>query len=440
MRKTGSRESNLKTSSRDVLKWNFSMGLIHGIFFTGGQAFSNPDTIIPVFLNHFTDSKTLIGLSSTLLGSLGGIGSVLPQLFVARRLENKSRKKPLLAFAITVRALSWGFLAVTTYFFANRSAYLTISFLFFFLIVFTFMGGIAAVSFYDIWGKSLPSQLRGRFFGHRELWGGVLAIGSGFIAKLVLGSGKIMFPLTFVLLFFLTFAFMSISYIALGLVKEPVEQVYERRLSFNEFLKKAFRIIKEDKDYRRFVLVQILAGGAALALPFYILYARQLRGIELETVGVLLSAQMLGRVLSNILWAHLSDFVGNKRVIQISTLAGLLVPFIALLTRSQNRAAFIVMFVLIGFFVSGRLIGKTNYLLDTASSKDRPTYISLTATLTFPISLFSLAGGLVVQFLSYQVVFAVTLAVMAAGFILSFGLREPRLIKLREEKNENLSG
>ena len=131
------------------------MGIIHGIFFIGGQAFCNPNTILPIFLNHFTNSKTLIGLSSTLMGSLGGIGSVFPQLFVASKLENKIYKKPLLKFAITIRALSWGFLALTTYVFSNTYPSLTIFFLFFILILFTFMGGIAAVPFYDIWGKSL---------------------------------------------------------------------------------------------------------------------------------------------------------------------------------------------------------------------------------------------------------------------------------------------
>lgn len=426
MRRTRGPRSNRETSSGNALKWNFAMGLIHGIFFTGGQAFSNPDTIIPVFLNHFTDSKTLIGLSSTLLGTLGGIGSVLPQLFVARSLENKSRKKPLLAFAITIRALSWAAVALTTYFFAGRSASLTVFFLFFFLIVFTFMGGIAAVSFYDIWGKSLPSQLRGRFFGHRQLWGGVLAIGSGFVAKLVLGNSEIPFPMNFVLLFSLTFLFVGLSYVALGSVKEPVEKVYDKQLSITEFLSKGFKIIGKDRNYRRFIIVQILAGGAALSLPFYVLYAREVREIQLETVGLLLSAQMLGRVLSNILWAHLSDFVGNKRVIQTSTFAGLMVPLIALLTGSQNRVAFIVLFVLIGFFVSGRLIGKTNYLLDTAPSKDRPTYISVTATLMFPVSLFPLIGGLIVQHGSYRVLFAITLVCTSAGFILSTLLGEPR--------------
>jgi len=418
--------SKRKNSVDDTLMWNFAMGLIHGIFFIGGQAFSNPDTIIPVFLNHFTDSKTLIGLSATILGSLGGIGTVLPQLFVARRLENKIHKKPILKFAITIRALSWGLLALTTYLFACKSFHLTIFFLFFFLLLYTFMGGVATVSFYDIWAKSLPSNLRGRFFGHRQLWGGVLAVGSGFIAKFVLGSSELAFPINFVLLFSLTFAFLCVSYIALGSVKEPIEQVYQSRLSFKDFLKKALSIIREDDNYRRFIIVQILVGGAALALPFYILYAKEMRDIELGTVGLLLSAQMLGSVVSNILWARLSDFVGNKRVIQISTLAGLAVPIIALLTRSHNKPMFVVLFALIGFFISGRLIGKTNYLLDTATSKDRPTYISVTSTLTFPISLFSLIGGVIVQHVSYHILFVVAFVFILLGLLLSSGLIEPR--------------
>jgi len=94
--------------NKSKLKWNFAMGLIHGTFFRGGQAFGNPDTILPVFLNNFTNSKILIGFSSTIMGSLGGIGSVLPQLFVASRLENKVHKRPVLRVTITIRALCWG--------------------------------------------------------------------------------------------------------------------------------------------------------------------------------------------------------------------------------------------------------------------------------------------------------------------------------------------
>jgi MFS family permease len=405
------------------------MGLIHGILYLGGEVFYNPDTILPIFLDHFTKSKTLIGLSSALIGKLGGIASVFPQLLVANKIENKIHKKPLLIFAITVRALSWGLLAFTTYIFNNTYPNLTIFFLFVTLILHTFMGGIAAVPFFDIWGKSLPSNLRGRFFGYRQLWGGVLAIGSGLIVKNILGNNSIEFPYNFALLFFLVFIFLSISYIALGSVKEPTEKVYENQLPFKDFLKKAFLVVKKNKNYKKFIMVEILVGGGGIALPFYILYLKDVLQIELGMVGILLSAQMLGSVLSNILWAHLSDFVGNKKVIQISTFAGLMVPIVALMTQFKNELSYLLLFAIIGFFIAGRTIGKTNYLLDIAPSKDRPTYISLSGTLLFPVSLFPIIGGLIAQYASYNMLFIITGIPILLGFILSFNLKESRSIK-----------
>jgi len=412
-----------------TLKWNFTMGLIHGILYLGGEAFYNPDTVLPIFLDHFSKSKMLIGLSSTLIGRLGGIMSVFPQLLVANRIENKTHKKPLLKFAITVRALSWGLLAFTTYIFNNTYPNLTILFLFITLILHTFMGGIAAIPFYDIWGKSLPSNLRGRFFGYRQLWGGILAIGSGLIVKNILGNNAIKFPYNFALLFFLAFIFLSISYIALGSVKEPTEKVYKKQLPFKDFLKKAFLIIKKNSDYKKFIMVEILTGAGGIALPFYILYLKNILGISLGTIGILLSAQMLGSVLSNVLWAHLSDFVGNKKVIQISTFAGLMVPVVALMTQFKNELLYLLLFATIGFFIAGRTIGKTNYLLDIAPSRDRPIYISLTGTLLFPVSLFPLIGGLIIQYVSYNTLFVITGIPILLGFLLSFNLKEPRTIK-----------
>jgi hypothetical protein len=403
------------------------MGLIHGIFYAAGEAFFNADTIIPIFLSYFTNSKTLIGLSSTLIGRLGGIASVFPQLFVANRMENNAHKKPLLIFAITIRALIWGILAIATYIFSKDYPHLIIFALFFTLIVHTLMGGIAVVPFYDIWGKCLPSNLRGRFFGHRQLWGGLLAIGSGFIAKIILEDEMIEFPLNFVILFFFAFIFLSVSYIALGSVREPVEDVYERRLPFRDFLKKASYIIQRNSNYRKFIAVEILSGTGAMALPFYILYLREYLGMELGMVGILLSAQMFGSVLSNILWAHLSDFAGNKKVIQTSTFIGLIIPFIALGSfLIQHSFSYIVLFILIGFFISGRTIGKDNYLLDISPSKERPKFISLTGTLLFPVSLFPLLGGFIVQYVSYHILFLTTATIMILGFILSFCLSEPR--------------
>jgi MFS family permease len=245
----------------------------------------------------------------------------------------------------------------------------------------------------------------------------------------VLGKESIAFPTNFALLFFLAFAFLGVAYLALGSVREPVEEVHTSQRTFRRFLSKAAGILKSDSNYRRFLLVQILAGASGLALPFYVLYAREILNVRLEIVGIFLSAQMLGNVLSNLVWAHLSDFVGNRRVIQVSCFIALLVPLVALVTPPSMPYLFVVLFVFAGSFIAGRMIGRGNFILDIAPPKERPAYISLNGTLSFPIVVFPLLGGILVERVSYNFLFAVTLLVVLAGFLLSLGLKEPRTRK-----------
>jgi MFS family permease len=221
---------------------------------------------------------------------------------------------------------------------------------------------------------------------------------------------------------------MGISYLGLGSVKEPVEEVHKTHLSFQKFLKKTFRILKSDSNYKKFLLVEILIGSSALALPFYVLYAKDVLKVRLEMVGIFLAAQMLGSALSNFLWAHLSDFVGNKRVIQISALLALTIPLVAIMTPPNLSILFILLFLLVGFFTAGYTIGKTNFLLDLAPQKDRPAYISLNGTLTFPVTIFPLMGGAIVQHISYNFLFMITPLMVLAGFLLSLQLTEPRTV------------
>lgn len=417
------RTANTSHRSRREVKWNFAMGVLHGIFFSGGQAFVNPDTILPVFLNHFTQSKAVIGLASSIMGSLGGIGNVLPQLMVAHRLENRVHKRSVLRVAITIRGLSWGALALITYFFAETHPGFTLGALFVFLLLFTVMGGVAVIPFYDIWGKALPTTLRGKFFAYRQLGGGLLAIGTGFLAKTILGNREIHFPDNFALLFFLAFLFMSIGFLALGSIKEPPGEVHKERLPFLHFLKKALKVVKTDANYRMFLYVRILAGASALSFPFYVLYARDILKVNLEMVGIFLLAQMSGNVLSNLAWGPISDKMGNRTVLQGSTLLGALIPLLALITPANFPHLFVLLFFTEGVFLSGNRIGKTNYLLDIAPPKDRPTYISINGTFALPVMLFPLMGGFVLQHFSYSLLFGATLLLVLTGFIFSTRLK-----------------
>ena len=87
-------------AGREQTAFNFAMGLVHGILFQAGMAFSEPLSVLPVFLSHFTRSRTMIGMFSAMMNA----GGVLPQLFVARKLQGRPRKKPVLVAAIWTRA------------------------------------------------------------------------------------------------------------------------------------------------------------------------------------------------------------------------------------------------------------------------------------------------------------------------------------------------
>jgi len=409
-----------------ISKFNFKMGLLHGIFYNGGIAFGSATTVLPVFLTNFTTSKVLIGLFSSVVGEMGSIGNILPQLFVASKIEHKIHKRPLLRFAITVRALCWGLVALITYLFAGNSPSITLWGIFLLLFLFTFMGGIAAVPFMDIWGRTILSHLRGKFFGYRQLLGGFLAILSGFVVKFILNDSGITFPNNYALLFLIAFFLITISYFALGSVKEPFAEVRKEQLPFYNFLRKTFGILRSNANYRKFLFIQILSGGIALSLPFFVLYAKEVLKVKAGMVGIFLSAQMLGLMLSNIIWGHLSDSLGSKRVIQLSILSGLLVPLFALMLPRSFPNLFVILFVLLGFFISGRVIGKNSFLLDTAPAKDRPRYISLEGTFRLPVVFFPLIGGVLIQSGSYKILFAITGLFLLIALILSFNLEEPR--------------
>jgi len=407
-------------------RFNFIIGLLHGMFYSGGVAFGSATTVLPVFLTNFTTSKVLIGLFSSVVGEIGSIGNILPQLFVASRIEHKIHKRPLLRFAITIRALCWGLVALITYLFAENNPPIALWGIFSLLFLFTFMGGVAAVPFMDIWSRTIPVNLRGRFFGYRQLLGGFLAILSGLVVKFVLNGSGITFPNNYALLFLLAFILITISYLALGSVKEPFTEVHKEQLPFYDFLRKAAGILKEDANYRKFLFIQILSGAIALSLPFFVLYAKDVLKIEIGMIGIFLSAQMLGLALSNIIWGHLSDYLGSKKVIQFSILFGFLALLFVLILPRHFPGLFVILFVLLGVFISGRIIGKNSFLLDTAPAKDMPRYVSLEGTFRLPVVFFPLIGGMLIQRSSYSMVFAITGLFLLAAFILSFGLKEPR--------------
>src|SRR5512146_2021834 len=83
--------SPLEVYVQKHLRFNFTIGLLDGGFFGLGMGFASFSAIIPLFVNHLTDSALLIGL----VPAIHNMGWQLPQLLMAGWMSRARRYKPL---------------------------------------------------------------------------------------------------------------------------------------------------------------------------------------------------------------------------------------------------------------------------------------------------------------------------------------------------------
>ncbi|MDP3058556.1 MAG: hypothetical protein Q8N36_03770, partial [bacterium] len=96
---------------------------------------------------------------------------------------------------------------------------------------------------------------------------------------------------------------------------------------------------------------------------------------------------------------------------------------------------YLVLFATIGGTLSGMWMGFTNYLLELVEDVDRPTYVGMMNTLTAPFTFLPVLGGVLIQVISYEIVFITTLVFILFGNLLSVSLPEPRHVLKLEAKN-----
>jgi MFS family permease len=95
-----------------------------------------------------------------------------------------------------------------------------------------------------------------------------------------------------------------------------------------------------------------------------------------------------------------------------------------------NRVGLYLSLILIGFYNAGRRVSAMVIAFEFYEPADRPTSIGLTNTLLGPFfALGAIVGGVLILFLGYQAVFALSLIVAAGGVIfLVKAVHEPRRV------------
>jgi MFS family permease len=402
----------------------FILGVVNGVLFSLAEALIGGTTVLPIFISNLTASKVLIGLS----GTMGNAGWLMPQLVVANLIGHLRRKRPVYIWAGLVRIIAIWAIAILVAMLAGSQAAMFLVIFFILYSIYCLAGGVAGIPFMDMVAKAVPSTRRGTFFGARLFFGGIAAALAGIYVKSVLADRA--FPENFTLLFLTASAVITLAIISFALASEPEATVRERRMPFKKFLLKGPFLLKNIRSYRMLLVVRILLGVWGMALPFYIIYAQERLDLAAGAVGIFLSAQMTGMIVSNLLWGRLSDRIGNKIVLELVSAVAVLSPLVTLISAAYppmcNMLCFSAVFFLLGFALSGINLGYTNYMLDVSPDAERPTYLGFMNTFLAPVLLLSAVGGFIIEQTTYEVLFVTVIAAGVGALVFSHQLEEPR--------------
>ncbi len=396
---------------------NHLKNILHGFFLTLGTTVAEPSTILPLIVQHFGGSPVLIGFFSALQRG----GAVLMQLFAAYKAQHYARMLPYLRRVFLVRFLSWFFIGVAVMGLGESHPTLTLWAIGVGLFLFSFSAGFGAIYFREIVAKIFTHRFRGKTMAWRQFFSGLGALLGGGMAAWILE--RFPAPDNYGYLFIFSAFLMGLGLTAFATVEEPVKRHFETKIeSFGAFLRHALELLKTDRQLQVQIVVFLLAYGYLVAMPFIILDAKETIHLGGKEVGLLITAQMVGAMLSNALWGRLGSRGRYKTVALISITLKL--AAILLTLWSHTLWHYGAVFFLLGAAGDGSRIASSNLILILAPPAKRPLYVAVQMNIVSLGMFFPILGGALLHFLSYHALYGLTAAILTVSLLLATRLND----------------
>ncbi len=387
----------------------------HAFFLALTMSMLDLNTVFPSLISELTKSKFIFGM---LYSIMLGVPLVFNIIF-SHYLKSFKYKKKFLLIGIYLRSFSFLGMAFFTYKFGALHPNLTLYSFFIWVFLFSISAGFAGISYADIMAKTLDSKRRTELYAVKQFFGSFAAFLGGFAISKIFSSSSYGYPLNYSIS--LTIGFIGLFIASLGflLIKEPPSEVkHIENDTFISYLKNVPKILKEDKRFRKFIIVENLASFSIMILPFYMIFAKDIFNIDNSYIGKYLIFQIIGTIFSNFIWVFIAKKFNSKTIIKICIMLGGLIPIAAILLSKLGPDYFIILFILIGFIISGRRVGFEPYLLDIAPSDKRTEYLGINGTLNIFIVILPILGGTFIDLIGYYFTFIMVTFAMITALVL----------------------
>jgi MFS family permease len=383
------------------LRFNFIIGLFDGGFFGFALGFASFITIIPLFVNQLTDSALLIGL----VPAIHNVGWQLPQLLTAGWVSRARRYKPLVVWMTFHERVPFIGLALVAWFLPTLSKPVALTLIFLLLTWQGLGGGFTANAWQNMIAKIIPANLHGTFYGSQAAafngLAGLSAVAAGIILE------RLAPPLDFTVCFLAAFVAMMISYFVIAQTREadsPLRPVKPN----NAFWSESLTILKNDRNFRTFLVVRAVSQFGSMAFAFYTVYLVNEMGVGEAAIGLMTGFLLIVQVLFNPLIGRLGDHLGHRKAMILGALAAVSSTGLAMLARSPGW--FYLVFALEGAALVAIWVAPMSLTVRFAQGEeDRPVYIGLSNTLTAPATILApILGGWLADVSGFRITFLVS--------------------------------
>lgn len=400
---------------------NFTLMTLEGSLFFFGTSFLGENTVVPIFVDTYTGSMQLLGLTIALLA----VAKLLPKLLLGPYISQVKDVSRLLRIAMLIhRPLP--LLMIPIFLIVKNPLIIFFAFLLMYCI-FWGINGIAGIAWSDVFGRTIPGDLRGKLHGYQQFIGGVASLVAGYIIKLLLDNNMISNNIKYLIIFALGGLVLLGSALAIVPVKDIPRNIKYKRVAVIKYFLKLPDYLNKNINYRNMNVLQAISRFGDLIIPFIILLSKDNLGFDSHQLSTLVVFQVIGGLLGGILWGNISHKFGNKQVILAVEIAGLILSIITFLCILINPyvMTFPIMCLvsILAGAKAGGWLGYVNYLIDVVEEENRIDCMILNTIILFPLSFANYFAGLATDKLGFLPLVFFSVVVGMVTTILSVKLK-----------------
>ena len=359
-------KTNLRNSIFDGMFANMFATLTGGVFLTG-------------FALYLGMNEFMIGL----LASMPFLVTIF-QLPASYLIEKKGGRKKISFLGAFFARMLWILVLIVALLPISQGPNKSLVILSLIFISYAF-ASMSYVSWLSWISDLVPDEIRGRFFGTRNMLCGavgmVVLVAFGKLMDLLNGHSLGALPLGFLITFMAAVFLGMFSLYFLKKISEPLPRPIRANNSFGRNIMLPF----EDPNFRKFLIFAFSwSFSVYFASPFFTLYfLRELKFSYsfVATLGMLSAfADMAGMQL----WGKISDKVKNKAVIQFAGWVAVFLPLAWVTVRPDSIVMPTVLHFVGGGFWAGINLCMNNLLLRIAPEGNR----------TLSLTIYNIMGGL----------------------------------------------